>query len=301
MKHQRLACGVSRGSGLICLAFFATIASAGSALDRIKSSGKIVVAYQPGAPFAYTDGTTPQPVGYSIDLCQKFAEAIRKSLDLKTLRIDYLPVTSADRIPTITSGRADIECASSTNNKQRRELVAFSIPHFITGTRYAVLADSQIDAVQDFYGKKVVSVTGSTALASIARANKERMLGMTVVAVRTADDALLMVERREVDGFAMDDVLLFAMISDRLDPKAFKVVGKFLTIEPLAMILPKDDREMKQIVDTEMKRLIFDGEAYKLYQHWFEQPIPPKGRSMSMPMSYLLRDFWRFPSDSVPD
>jgi len=99
----------------------------------------------------------------------------------------------------------------------------------------------------------------------------------------------------------MDDVLLFAMISDRLDPKAFKVVGKFLTIEPLAMILPKDDREMKQIVDTEMKRLIFDGEAYKLYQHWFEQPIPPKGRSMSMPMSYLLRDFWRFPSDSVPD
>lgn len=74
----------------------------------------------------------------------------------------------------------------------------------------------------------------------------------------------------------MDDIILYAMISDLKDPSELQVVGKFLTVEPLAIMLSKDDEAYKKIVDAEMKRLIFSKEAYTLYQKWFEKPIPPR-------------------------
>jgi ABC-type amino acid transport substrate-binding protein len=110
-----------------------------------------------------------------------------------------------------------------------------------------------------------------------------------------------MVERGDADGFAMDDVLLYALIADRPDPSKLKVVGKFLTIEPLAIMLPKDDAELKRIADGEIKRLIHSKEAHALYRRWFEMPIAPKGQSLNIPMNYLLKDFWKFPSDWVPN
>ena len=49
-----------------------------------------------------------------------------------------------------------------------------------------------------------------------------------------------------------------------------------------------------------MKRLITSREAYAIYDHWFTQPIPPKNVSLNMPMNYLLKDFWKYPTDQVP-
>jgi ABC-type amino acid transport substrate-binding protein len=109
-----------------------------------------------------------------------------------------------------------------------------------------------------------------------------------------------MVEKGEADGFAMDDVLLYGLISGRPDPGKLKVVGKFLTIEPLAIMLSKDDAELKRIADDEMKRLIATREAHTIYERWFLRPIPPKNRPLNLPMNYLLRDFWKYPTDQVP-
>ena len=48
-----------------------------------------------------------------------------------------------------------------------------------------------------------------------------------------------MVEKGEADAFVMDDVLLYGLAAGRPDPKALKVVGRFMTTEPLAIMLPK--------------------------------------------------------------
>jgi glutamate/aspartate transport system substrate-binding protein len=98
----------------------------------------------------------------------------------------------------------------------------------------------------------------------------------------------------------MDDVQLYGLISGRPDPSKLKVVDKFLTIEALAIMLSKDDPEFKKIVDDEMRSLINTREAQAIYERWFGQPIPPKNRVLGVPMNYLLKDFWRFPSDWVP-
>lgn len=273
---------------------------AGPVLDDIRSRGTIVIAHRESSvPFSFVDGSG-KPVGYAIDLCKRIAEAVRARLGLKTLAIDYRKVTPADRIAAIVERRADLECGSTTNNAERRQKVAFTVPHYVTGARYLVRAESPVTELRGFQGKKLVSTTGTTPLKAISSANKERLLGITIVEAPDHARAVEMVEKGEVDGFAMDDVLLYGLRASRVDPSKLKVVGKFLTIEPLAIMMSKDDPQFKQIVDDEMKRLIISREIYPIYDRWFAAPIPPNNTPLNIPMDYLLKDLWKYPTDWVP-
>lgn len=286
---------------LAAVAVLATPAvQAGPAVDRIKQSGKIVIAHRESSvPFSYVL-PDKKPVGYAVELCLKLADAVRKKLEMKTLATEFLQVTPASRIATIAEGKADLECGSTTNNAERREKVAFTVPHYITGARYLVRTDSKIDDLQHFEKKKLVSTKGTTPLKAISQANRERLLGIEVLEAPDHAKAVEMVEAGEADGFAMDDVLLYGLVAGRPDPTKLKVVGKFLTIEPLAIMLPKDDPDFKKIVDDEMKRLIASREAHAIYDKWFHKPIPPKNTALNLPMNYLLKDFWKYPTDQVP-
>ena len=276
-------------------------ASAAAALDRIKERGKIVIAHRESSvPFSYV-GTDRKPMGYAVDLCLRIAEAVRKNLQLKALPVEFLLVTPADRIAAVAEGRADMECGSTTNNAERRQKVAFTVPHYITGARFMVRADSTVDALAGFEGKKLVSTKGTTPLKAIDAANRDRLLRIQILEAPDHARAREMVERGEADGFAMDDVLLFGLIAGSADPSKLKVVGKFLTIEPLSIMLPKDDAAFKRVVDDEMKRLIATHEAHAIYERWFMRPIPPKNTALNLPMNYLLKDFWKYPTDQVPD
>lgn len=296
-----VARGIAGPLALGVAAVFGSVAQAGPVTDRIKHSGTIVLAHRESSvPFSYLDGDK-KPVGYALDLCLKVAEAVRKKLEMKALTPQFVPVTPANRIAVVADGKADLECGSTTNNAERRQKVAFTIPHYITGARYMVRADSPIAELTMFEGKKLVSTKGTTPLKVVDQANRDRLLGITILEVPDHSKAVEMVESGEADGFAMDDVQLYGLISSRANPGKLKVVGKFLTIEPLAIMLSKDDPEFKKIVDDEMRRLISTREAYAIYDRWFNQPIPPKNLALNLPMNYLLRDFWRYPTDWVPN
>ena len=291
---------LTRRAALLSLAFAATAAWAGPTLDHIKQTGKIVIAHRESSvPFSYV--VDKKPMGYAVELCQKIAEAVRKKLELKTLAIEMLQVTPANRIAVVAEGKADLECGSTTNNAERRQKVAFTVPHYIAGARYMVRADSKVDELPHFEGKKLVSTKGTTPLKAIDQANKERLLGITILEAPDHARAVEMVEKGEADGFAMDDVLLYGLIASRPDPSKLKVIGKFLTIEPYSIMINKDEPELKKIADEEMKRLISSREAYAMYERWFMKPIPPKNTALNMPMNYLLKDFWKYPTDQVPN
>jgi ABC-type amino acid transport substrate-binding protein len=268
-------------------------------LDRIRAGGTLVLAHRESSlPFSYV--VNGKPVGYALELCQRAAEALRRQLGLATLPVRYLQVSSANRIDTIAKGKADLECGSTTNNAERRQRVAFTVPHYITGARFLVRADSKVQDLAGFEGKVLVSTQGTTPLKAVSKANEDRLLRIRIVQAPDHARAVAMVASGEAEGFAMDDVLLFGLAAAQPDPSKFKVVGRLLTIEPLAIMLPKDDPEFKRAVDAEMKRLIRSNEAQALYQRWFLQPIPPSGKPLNLPMNYLLRDFWKTPTDVVP-
>ena len=294
-QHWELA----RGVAVVCCALW--VSAHASVLERVSAGGKMVIAYRESSvPFSYVDSRSGKPVGYALDLCLRMAEVVRKKTGKKDMQVDFLLVTPSNRIAMVEQGKADMECGSTTNNAERRQTVAFTIPHFITGARLLVKADSGIDRVEDLNGKKMVSTKGTTPLKAADQANRERLMGITILEVADHAKGVEMVEKGEADAFAMDDVLLYGLAAGRPDPKALKVVGRFMTTEPLAIILPKNDPEFKKLVDEEMRRLITSRDIYSIYDKWFNQPIPPNDTVLNLPVSYLLRDFWKYPTDQVP-
>ena len=279
----------------------AASAAADSVLERISAGGKLVIAHRESSvPFSYVDAKTGKPVGYAVDLCLRMAEVVRKKTGMKEMQVEFLQVTPANRISMIEQGKADLECGSTTNNAERRQKVAFTVPHFITGARLLVKASSPINRVEDLMGKRLVSTKGTTPLKAAEQANRERLMGITISEAPDHARALEMVEKGEADAFVMDDVLLYGLAANRPDPKALKVVGRFMTTEPLAIMLPKGDPDFKKLVDDEMRRLITSREIHAIYEKWFTQPIPPSNTTLNLPVSYLLRDFWKYPTDQVP-
>jgi ABC-type amino acid transport substrate-binding protein len=286
--------------------FFATLAApaawAGSVLDRIKSTGSITLAIRDASvPFSYVPKAGQAPVGYSIDLCQKVVEAVRKRVGIKQLQVHYVTVTSATRMETLLSNQVDLNCESTTNSAERREKVAFSIPHYITGSRYLVRAGHPAKDLRDFDGQKLVSTANSIPLKAVQQVIKDRNLKITVLVATDHPKAMEMVESGEVDGFVMDEVLLVAQMANHPDPDKFAVVGKYLTTDALGIMMSKDDPELKAVVDSELRRLIQGKEAYAIHDRWFLKPIPPKSQILSVPMPFMLKDFWKYPSDWVPN
>ena len=279
---------------------FSPMLVAETVLERIANGGKLVLAHRESSiPFSYLDGNQ-QPVGYALDLCLKIAEAVRKKTGAKNRPVEFLMVTPANRISSVEEGKADLECGSTTNNLERRQKVAFTIPHFITGARLLVRADSKTTRIEDLSEKILVSTKGTTPLKAVEQANQERLLRVTIKESPDHAKGVDMVEKGEADAFVMDDVLLFGLAANLANPAGLKVVGKFLTTEPLAIMLSKNDPEFKKVVDEEMRRLIVSKDIYPIYDKWFSKPIPPKNTALNMPVSYLLRDFWKYPTDFVP-
>ncbi|WP_428145461.1 amino acid ABC transporter substrate-binding protein [Delftia acidovorans] len=289
--------GIALGAlGLLALSGVSTA----GVLDKINAGGALVIAHRESSvPFSYIDTRSGKPVGYALDLCLRLAEAVRKQTGRKDMKVEFLMVTPANRMAVIEQGKADMECGSTTNNAQRRQTVAFTVPHFITGARMLVKADSTINAMEDLKGKKLVSTKGTSPMALVTQANRQRLMGITIVEAPDHARALEMVEKGEADAFVMDDVLLNGLAAARPDPRALKVVGKFLSTEPLAIMLPKADTAFKKLVDEEMKRIITSREIHPIYEKWFLQPIPPSSTNLNLPISYLLRDFWKYPTADI--
>ena len=291
----------SWGPLLLALAMGCTaVARADGVIERVKLGGPLVIAHRESSvPFSYVlPGGRAQ--GYALDLCLKVAEALRRKTGMKDMPVELVLVNTANRIEMLERGMVDMECGSTTNNAERRTRVAFTIPHFITGARLLVKASSKVERIEDLRGKTLVSTRNTTPLQAAEQANRERLLGMRIVAVAEHARAVEMVEQGEAEAFLMDDVLLFGLAANRPHPGGLKVVGKFMTTEPLAIMLPRNDPEFKRLVDEEMRRLIASRDIHALYDKWFMKPIPPRNTALNLPVSYLLRDFWKYPTDVVP-
>ncbi|WP_343547927.1 amino acid ABC transporter substrate-binding protein [Ralstonia sp.] len=276
-------------------------ASSTPVLERIRDTGTVRLAYRESSvPFSFYDAGR-QPSGYAIDLCLRVVDKLRIDLKRPDLKVQYVMVTPSSRIPAIAEGKAELECGSTTNTRERREKVAFTIPHYIAGSRMIVKTSSGIRTWDGLRGKTVVSTKGTTNITELRKVNDARVLGMKILEAKDHAEAFAMVETGKADAFAMDDVLLYGFRANAKNPGEYTVVGDPLTVEPYAIMLSKDDPEFKHLVDRAMTNIILDYDAEKLYRKWFLQPIPPNGVRLDIPMSFLLRDSFKYPSDKTAD
>lgn len=278
---------------LLAAALCAQAEAPADTIAKLRSTGEIALGHRDAAvPFSFLiDG---KPHGYTVEMCQELVKRLQGRLGLKDLKVKWVALSAAQRLPAVQSGEVDIECGNTTNTTKRRELVAFTPPTFIAGAGVLVRTELGVKTLADLRGKRVAVAASTTAERVVQRAN-EAQLALTAVIVKDNTAAFAALDSGAVEAWITDDILLAAYRAQAADPKRFELLSKRHTIEPLALTVRKNDKAFEDAVDAEMKGLYRDGRAAALYQRWFLQAIPPKGVVLDLPPSRMLRELFRQP------
>lgn len=241
----------------------------GGTLDKIAASGEIVIGHRESSvPFSYLDDSQ-NPVGYSIDLCLKVVEAVAAELG-KELSVKYVPVNPKTRIALMANGTIDLECGSTTNNLTRQQQVEYLPVTFVTGTKILTRKDSGIGSVADLDGKAVALAQGTTNERAVLAAVEAAGLDVKVLPVRDHAEGMLSLETDRVDAYATDHILLFGLISKSKTPDEFAVVGDFLSFDPYALMVRRDDSAFELIGKKALAEVFRSGEINAIYAKWFD-------------------------------
>jgi len=238
-------------------------------LAKIDKSGEIVIGHRESSvPFAYLD-ENQKPIGYSMDLCAKIVEAVSTELG-KPLNVKYVPVNPKTRIALMANGTIDLECGSTTNNLTRQQQVEYLPITFVTGTKLMVRKGSGITSVKDLAGKAVALAQGTTNERAVKAAAEKLKIEFKVLPVRDHAEGMLSLETDRVDAYATDHILLFGLMSKSKNPDQFEVVGDFLSFDPYALMVRRDDSAFELIGKKTLAAVFRSGEIDAIYDKWFK-------------------------------
>jgi ABC-type amino acid transport substrate-binding protein len=268
-------------------------------LERIAASKKFTIAFSRSAsPFSMVDAKG-QPIGYAIELCTRIASAIQRELKISELSVDYVSPAFTERLQGVREGRVDMECGNTINTAERRKTLGFSLPVYLAGTKAMVRADLPAARLTELAGKRF-GVIGNSAQERLFQALNERYaLQAKATPYKTSAEAFAGLKARDIDAVLMSDIVLYDFLANTPDAPSYRVLQEVYAVDPIAIVLPKDDSRFKAVVDRTLSRLMSGREIHDVYAKWFEQPIPPKGINLQLKANYLTRDHFRRPTDAA--
>lgn len=238
--------------------------------EKIQKRGYIIAGVKYDAkPFGFID-QDQELKGFDIDLLKEMAKRL---LGDKT-KIEFRQVTSATRIPELTSGNVDVVAATMTINEKRKRVIDFSDTYYIAGQTLLVPKDSPIESVNDLSGRTVLVVLGSTSEKNI----REMVPDAKILGFRTYTEAFSALKAKRGDALTTDDTIIAGMLAE--DPDNFRMLPERFTEEPYGMGFKKGDdteafqKKINQILQ-EMKE---DGTLEKIRVKWMEEFVYGKDK-----------------------
>jgi glutamate/aspartate transport system substrate-binding protein len=266
-------------------------------LQKIKTTGSVTMGVRESSgALSYTIGGGKY-VGFHIDLCHRALADIQKQLGLPKLDIQYQAVSSANRMPLLQNGTIDIECGSTTNNASRQQQVAFALTTYVEEIRIAVKANSGIQSISQLNGRKVATTTGTTSVQLLRKHQKAAGVEFQEIFGKDHADSMLNLDSGRADAFVMDAQVLAGNIAKARNPADFKIVGEVLGVEPIAIVIRKDEPAFKQSIDNTLRGMMKSGEIAQLYDKWFMKSIPPTNTAVNLPASDETKAAWASPTD----
>jgi glutamate/aspartate transport system substrate-binding protein len=294
MKKNHLSAAAIAGALLM---FFGSAAAQTDTLKKIKESGSIAVGVRDASgamSFALGPG---KYTGFHVEICERVIADIKKAVQLDKLDVNYQLVTPQNRIPLVVNGTVDIECGTTTNNAARQKDVAFAPTLYVEGVRIAVKSTSGIATPAQLSGKTVAATTGSTSVQVLRKLKRDSVKEINEVLAKDNSEGFLLLESGRAEGFAADGQILATLISRSKEPAQYKLLDQVLSVEPIAIMIPKGDPAFKKLVDQSIGSLAKSGEVARIYDKWFLQPIPPNNSKVGLPASELTKAAWANPTD----
>ena len=277
-----VAAGVAAGN--------ATAQSGPDTLGKIKAAKAINVAYSADSlPFSFA-GANNEPAGYSIDLCKRVIAQIGRAVVEPNLKVNWLAGSVTDRLQMVATGRADLECANTTQTQSRLASVDFSNLIFVDAGGFLVKAGAPINQLADLGGKRVAVLKGTTTETRLNDALRSRLVNATVVAITNANEGVAMVESGSVDAYAGDKIKLVGLAVQAKEPAKLALLADELSFEPYAMALPRNDSALRLEVNRALTQIYLSGDIETIFAQWLGKLGRP---SALLAVMYLL--------NSIPD
>jgi glutamate/aspartate transport system substrate-binding protein len=294
-----------RSGGLLLAACLLTTAAGAQSGDEglsptlanIKNTHVVRLGYRESSPpFSFLDQAS-RPIGYSLELCQAIVDEIGVEVDDSELRIEYVKVTSDDRIAAVVQNKIDLECGSTTANAERGKQVAFSPLMFVAGTKLMVPKASTIAAPQDLKGKTVVVTKGTTNEQAMHAIDKKFTLGLNIVTSADHERSYQMLVDQKADAFATDDILLYGLIARHKSQDRFRVTGDYLSYDPYGIMFRKGEPQLATVVERTFRKLGSNRDLIPLYNKWFVARLPT-GEKLNVSISPQLEEAFKALDDT---
>ncbi len=267
-------------------------------LSAIKGSHTVRLGYRESSPpFSFLDQAN-RPIGYSLELCEAIVEEIGIEVDDPNLKIDYVKVTSDDRIDAVLQNKIDLECGSTTANAERGKRVAFSPLMFVAGTKLMVPKASSVQSLTDLKGKTIVVTKGTTNEQAIQAADKKFSLGLNIAVGADHEQSYQMLADGKADAFATDDILLYGLIVRHKAQDKFRVTGDYLSYDPYGIMFRKGEPQLSVVVERTFRKLGSNHDLVPLYNKWFTARLPT-GERLNVPISLQLEEAFKSMDDSA--
>jgi len=295
-----------RAGGLLLAALLLTTAAAAQTggneglsptLSNIKNTHVVRLGYRESSPpFSFLDQAN-RPIGYSLELCEAIVDEIGVEVDDPNLRIEYVKVTSDDRIPAVVQNKIDLECGSTTANAERGKQVAFSPLMFVAGTKLMVPKASTISGPTDLQGKTIVVTKGTTNEQAMHAVDKKFSLGLNIVTAADHEQSYQMLADGKADAFATDDILLYGLIARHKGQDKFRVTGEYLSYDPYGIMFRKGEPQLAAVVERAFRKLGSNRDLIPLYNKWFVSRLPT-GEKLNVAISPQLEEAFKVLDDS---
>jgi glutamate/aspartate transport system substrate-binding protein len=257
-------------------------------LAKIKAAKSITVAFAGDSlPFSYVE-TNNQPAGYSIDLCKRVIAGIGRAIAMPDLAVNWVVDTVPNRIAMIASGKADLECANTTQSLSRMKDVDFSSLIFVDGGGFLVRADSSINGFGDLANKSIAVTAGTTTETRLRMMLKDRLVNAKIVLVKDGVEGTALLESGAVAAFASDKIKLIGLAAQAKDPKIFALLAEDLSFEPYAFMVPRNDSAFRLEVNRALTQVYLSGDMDQIFAKWLGKLGRPSGLLAAMYLLYAI-------------
>jgi ABC-type amino acid transport substrate-binding protein len=245
-------------TGIAALALLVGVAEAQSTLETVKKRGKLIAGVKTDfPPFGYVDASGKN-LGFDVDVAHLFAKALFKDDN----QVELVAVTSGNRIPFLQSGKIDIIIATVTVTDERKQVVEFSDPYFLSGSLLLVPKASAVKGLDDLAGKTVAVVQGAIQDKDVEQLQPKA----NRIKFGKVSEAVLALKGGRADAYAHDDVLVLTLVKENADLKA---VGKPFMPRPYGIAVRKGDTDFIKWVNAELGKMKQDGTYDRLWKKYF--------------------------------
>ena len=253
---------------LACLAV-PVPALAGPTLDRIKIAGTVLMGYRDdAAPFSYKD-RDGRVRGYSVELCEKAAAEIGKAAGMNAIKVEWRPLSAANRIESVVNRDVDLECGTTSISLSRMASVDFSVPIYVDGAAVLVRNKSNLARFEALKGKRVAVIPGTTTEQALARTLSGVGAPAIVVPIQSYAEGIGLLVNGRVDGLAGDRIVLTTLRQRSPGARDTDFVPGDISYEPYALVMRRDDPDFRLAVNRALVELYRSGGIDPIFQKYF--------------------------------